>query len=108
MSVPSSVHVDSDGIVGQNLVAGNLRRQIFFRVLIKELIIVVGFAGDFIGVLHKIPEQRVVLAADPLDRIAALKDLLEASVVVDRIIIIFLSGFVPYSGIDDHLGSVGH
>ena len=108
MSVPSSVHVDSDGIVGQNLVAGNLRRQIFFRVLIIELIIVVDLAGDFIGVFNKIPEHRVVLAAYPLDRIAALKDLLEASVVVDRIIIIFLSGFVPYSGIDDHLGSVGH
>ena len=73
-TVLSSVKVDTDRIIRQDLAVRDLRREILLRVLVVQLIVEIRIFRLFPGVLHEIPQQRVDLAAHPLDHVAAVID----------------------------------
>ena len=108
LSVPPAVQVDSDRFIRKDLPAGNLRCDVFFGILIIELVVVVGIRGAFPVIFDKVPEKPVELAADPFDRISALIHRNQAPIRADRIVFVLLFLLIPVSGIDDDPGSVGN
>ncbi len=108
LAVPAAVEVDADGLVREDLPLGGLGRHVFFRVLVIELVVMVGIRGPLPVIFHEVPEQGVEAGADPVDRIPALVAAHQTPVVVHGVKFIFFGRVVPDAGVDDDPGAVGH
>ena len=85
-----------------------LRSEVFFRVRIVKLIIVVRLLGDRVKILGKLPFKRFRRVAEPHYFTARSKARIQRSVTVDCIHIIAKLGFVPDTHVNDYLSAVGN
>ena len=106
ITVASAVQVDADGFVLEQLSAARLRGKVLVFVLVVQLIIEVGVVRSFPCVLGEVPEHRVELSSDPLDRVAALIAADKGAVMVDGVEFILFVRIIPGAGIDDDARAV--
>ena len=106
LSLAAAVEVDAEKIIGKNLISGKLRCKELFRILIIEIIEVIGLARSFPVMLNETPQHGIQSACNPFDGVAAFVAAHQTAIMVDRIEFVFSGLTVPYTGIDDNTGTI--
>ena len=107
LPVPAAVHEQAGGAVRKDLAAVHPGGDVLLRILVVQIVVVIGIRSALPVVFHKVPEHGVQQRPHPLDVIAAFIAAHQTAVVVDGIEFVPLGRVIPHTGIDNDTGAVG-
>ena len=105
LAVASAVEIDADGLIGQDLIAGQLRGDILAVLGVLQFIVITRRAVG-VPVFCELPECGVDVAADPLHVVTGIVTGDKCPVVIHGEELVSLLRVVPDTGVDDHFLSV--
>ena len=105
LAVTSAVEIDADGLIGQDLIAGQLRGDILAVLGVLQFIVITRRPVG-VTVFGECPECGVYVAADPLHVVTGIVAGDKCPVVVHGEELVSLLRVVPDTGVDDHFLAV--